>query len=100
VGILGGIVTGVITWAQKEPIAANCSGRICNPTGEGAKDTAAITGVVSSVVSPIGLGALAAGVILYLTEPPPSKFGSTEPRWHLNAAASPGRGGVEIDYSF
>ncbi|MRG95831.1 tetratricopeptide repeat protein [Polyangium spumosum] len=100
VGILGGIVTGVITWAQKEPIEKNCSGRICNPTGEGAKDTAAITGVVSSVALPVGLGALAAGVILYLTEPPPSKFGSTEPRLRLRADASPGRGGVEIDYSF
>ena len=100
VGILGGIVTGVVTWAQTEPIDKNCKGRICNPTGEGAKDTAAITGIVSSVTLPVGLGALAAGVILYLTEPPPSKFGSTEPRLRVNAAASPGRGGVEIDWSF
>ncbi|MDI1450418.1 hypothetical protein [Polyangium sp. 6x1] len=100
VGILGGIVTGVITWAQKEPIATNCLGRVCNPIGESAKDTAAITEVVSSVAFPVGAAALAAGVILYLTEPPPSKFGSTEPRLRLNATASPSRAGVELDWSF
>ena len=97
VGILGGVVTGVITWAQKEPIATNCRGKICNATGEGAKDTAAITGITSTVLFPVGLAALGTGVILYFTEPPPSKFGGAEPKVRVGATMGPSAGTVEVD---
>lgn len=97
VGILGGVVTGVITWAQKDPIEANCRGKICNATGQGAKDTAAITGMISTVLFPVGLAALGTGVVLYFTEPPPSKFGSAEPQVRVGATMGPSAGTVEVD---
>jgi hypothetical protein len=75
VGILGGVVTGAITWAQKGPIESNCIGRICNPIGVGAKDTAKATGIISTVAFPVGLAALGAGVLLYVTEPAPARLG-------------------------
>ncbi len=96
--LLGGVVTGVITWAQKEPIEKNCRGKICNTTGEGAKDTAAITGTISTVIFPIGLAALGAGVILYFTEPPPSKFGSAEPKVRFFATMGPSAGEVGLQW--
>jgi hypothetical protein len=99
VGVLGGIVTGAITWAQKSPIEQNClaaNPKICNPTGEGAKQTAEITGLVSTVAFPVGLVTLGAGIILYLTEPAPSKFGAAEPKIRVGAALGPGAGALDV----
>jgi len=96
VGILGGLVSGVITWGQKPTIEKNCRGKICNPTGEAAKDTAGITGLISSVAFPLGIVALGGGAILYFTEPPPSKFGSLrEQKYSVGAAV--GAGTLEVD---
>ena len=105
VGILGGVVTGVITWTQKEPIEKNCRstkdyGVVCNTTGQGAKDTAAITGLISSVLFPVGVAALGTGAILYFTEPPPSKFGSAEPKIRIGATMGPSAGTVEVDFQW
>jgi hypothetical protein len=100
-GLVGGVVTGAITFAQKDPIAQNClekNQKICNPTGVAAKERAAITGLVSTVLTPVGLVGLGVGVILYLTEPPPSKFGSTKPHWQWRASTAPGTTGVEAEY--
>ncbi len=100
-GLLGGVVTGAITFAQKDPIEKNClatNQKICNPTGAGAKQTAAISGLVSTVLFPVGAVALGVGAILYFTEPPPSKFASVEPRFHWNVAAGPGTAALEVNY--
>lgn len=100
-GILGGLVTGAITFAQKDPIDKNClpaNQKICNPTGVSAKNTAQISGLVSTVLFPVGAVGLGVGAILYFTEPPPSKFGSTEPAWRWNVSAAPGLAGVEAEY--
>ncbi|HMY18468.1 MAG TPA: hypothetical protein PKA58_19210 [Polyangium sp.] len=99
VSLVGGIVTGAITFAQKDPIANNClatNQKICNPTGVGAKETAKISGLVSTVLFPVGGVGLVVGTILYFTEPPPSKFGRDDTRWHWNVAATPGFAGVEV----
>lgn len=101
VGLVGGIVTGAITFAQKDPIAKNCletNLKICNPTGVAAKENAKISGLVSTILFPIGAVGLGVGAILYFTEPPPSKFGRTEPHWRWNVAAGPGLAGVEAEY--
>jgi len=100
VGILGGVVTGAITWAQKEPIAKNClvtNPKVCNPTGIGAKNTAGITGLVSTVAFPVGFVALATGITLYFTEPPPSKFGRAEPKVRIGATVGASAGTLEVD---
>jgi hypothetical protein len=99
-GIVGGVVTGAITYAQKGPIDQNClatNQNICNPTGVAAKETAKISGLVSTVLFPVGVVGLGVGAILYLTEPPPSKFGSAEPRWRWNVSAAPGFAGAEAE---
>lgn len=93
--LLGGVVTGVITWAQKGSIEKNCRGKICNVTGEGAKDTAATTGLISSVAFPIAAATLGAGAILYFTEPAPSKFGKAGPKVFVGAAV--GAGALEVN---
>jgi hypothetical protein len=97
VGVLGGAVTGAITWAQKGPIALNCQGRICNETGVHAKDTARVSGLISTIAFPVGLAALGAGLIVYVTEPPPSKFGNMAPRVRVGAAVGAGDAALEVD---
>jgi len=82
-GVLGGVITGAITYAQKDPIGKNCLAtnlKICNPTGVAAKNTAKISGLVSDVLFPVGAVGLGVGAILSFTEPPPSKFGMAAPR--------------------
>lgn len=96
-GILGGVVTGAITWAQKGPIAENCQGRICNEAGVSAKETAATTGIISTVSFPVGLAALGAGVLLYVTEPAPSRLGQVGPRVRVGAAAGASDAALEVD---
>jgi len=100
-GLLGGVVTGVITWAQKGPIENNCNltldPHFCNTEGKNAKDTAYVTGLISSVTMPAGLVALGTGVLLYLTEPPPSRFGSAEPKVRVGAAVGAGAGSLEVN---
>jgi hypothetical protein len=101
-GVLGGIVTGAIVWAQKTPITQNCKSfdnkTICNSTGEHAKDTARISGVISTVAFPVGLAALGGGVLLYVTEKPPSKFGSVAPGTQVRAALGPTGGSLEVQW--
>ncbi|MDI1436363.1 tetratricopeptide repeat protein [Polyangium sorediatum] len=101
VAILGGAVTGAITWAQMEPAETNCrettDGTVCNTTGRGAKDTGAATGLISTVLFPVGFAALGAGALLYFTEPPPSKFESGAPKVRVGATMGPNAGAVEVD---
>jgi len=99
-GLIGGIATGAITFAQKDPIAQNCLStnlKICNATGTAAKNTAEISGLVSSILFPVGIVGVGVGAILYFTEPAPSKFGSTSPKWRWNVNAGPGFAGVETN---
>jgi hypothetical protein len=95
VGILGGVVTGAITWAQKGPIEGNCLGRICNETGVGAKDTAKVTGIISTVAFPVGIAALGAGVLLYVTEPAPARLGGMPAGPRVGTRVGPGSLAVE-----
>jgi hypothetical protein len=100
-GLLGGVVTGAVTYAQKDPIEKNCLStnlKMCNPTGVSAKGTAEVSGLVSTVLFPVGAVALGIGALLYFTEPPPSKFGSIAPQFRWNVAAGPGMGGAELEY--
>jgi hypothetical protein len=100
-GLLGGVVTGAVTFAQKDPIEKNClptNQKICNPTGVSAKQTASISGLVSTVLFPVGAVALGVGAILYFTEPPPSKFGAVERRLGWNVVAGPGTAAFEVNY--
>ena len=100
-GVLGGFVAGAITFAQKDAIEKNClptNQKMCNPTGVNAKNTAKIAGLSSTILFPIGAVGLGVGAILYFTEPPPSKFGSTQPSFRWNVAAGPGSAGVEAEY--
>ncbi len=100
-GVLGGFGAGAVTFAQKDLIAKNClptNQKLCNPTGVDAKNTAKTAGLASTILFPIGAVGLGVGAILYFTEPPPSKFGSTEPSFRWNVAAGPGSAGVEAEY--
>jgi len=106
-GLLGGVVTGVITWAQKEPIATNCkpwtdpvdkaTKLACNDVGVSAKETAGVTGILSSILFPVGVVALGTGITLYLTEPPPSRFGAAPPQLRVGTAVGVGAASLEVD---
>ncbi|MDC3956765.1 hypothetical protein [Polyangium jinanense] len=101
VGIAGGLVMGIITWAQKEPIEKNClptNPKICNTTGVGAKQTAAITGMMSNVALPVGVALLGTGIALYFTEPPPSNFGKLGPGTQVRVGLGPMSGSVEVQW--
>ena len=78
VGIVFGAVTGVVTWGQKSVVTDNCndgSPRFCNPVGESASSTAATFGTVSTVSFAVGLTCLVGGIVLYATEPAPTRLG-------------------------
>lgn len=82
-GILLGAVTGALVWGQKGIISDNCGeglNHLCNPAGESASDTAQTFGTVSTVGFAVGLTALAGGILLYVTEPAPTKLGSVPGR--------------------
>ncbi|APR80216.1 Hypothetical protein A7982_05563 [Minicystis rosea] len=81
-GLLTSAVTGAVTWGQKGVIEDNCkvaTPRICNQEGQSASDTAKTLGTVSTVTIVAGGVLLAAGVILYVTEPSPIKLGQAAP---------------------
>ncbi len=101
VGILGGLVSGVITWGQKPTIEKNCMStntKICNPTGVGAKTTATVTGWISQVTLPIGLVAVGTGAFLYYTEPPPSKFNERSSTPQIRLGLGPTSGSIQIQW--
>jgi hypothetical protein len=102
-GIIGGTVTGAVTWGQKDSIAKGClpaEPKICNPSAVAAKETAELSGLLSTILFPIGGVALATGVVLYVTEPPPSVFDSTGSGVRFNVHAGLGSGGIEMNYSW
>lgn len=91
-GILLGAVTGGVTWGQKGTIADNCQdgeNRLCNLKGEAASDTAATFGVVSTVGFALGLSCLAGGIVLYVTEPAPTRLGRTPSFTALDVRPTP-----------
>lgn len=77
--LIAGVVTGALVWGQKGTIEGNCRNNVCNPKGESAADLASASGLASTITFSVGGAALATGVILYLTEPAPSKFGTMAP---------------------
>lgn len=104
VSVLGGVVTGAIVWAQKSPIEQNCKSynnkTICNGTGQSAKDTARISGIVSNVAFPVGLASIATAAILYFTEPKQSKFGTNENRVQVGAYVLPSSAALQVGVSW
>jgi hypothetical protein len=94
-GVLVSVVTGAITWGQKGPISDNCNTgmpRICNQAGQSAADTAKTLGLTSTVSLVAGGVLLLTGVILYVTEPTPTRLGQASPRFTM--ALSPTQGGA------
>lgn len=79
-GVLLGAITGGVTWGQKGIVTDNCrdgKARLCNLQGESASNTAGTFGLVSTVGFAVGLTCLAGGVVLYVTEPAPTRLGRT-----------------------
>ncbi len=102
-GIIGGVVTGAVTWGQKDSITNGClpdEPRICNPSAVASKETAKISGLLSTILFPFGAVALGTGVVLYVTEPAASVFESASSGLRLNARAGFGSGGVELNYTW
>jgi tetratricopeptide (TPR) repeat protein len=103
-GIIAGTVTGAVTWGQKDSIAKGClpaEPKICNQSAVAAKETAKLSGLLSTIFFPVGAVALTTGVILYVTEPPASAFDSASaPGLRLNVQAGFGTTGVELNYSW
>lgn len=91
-GLLVSVVTGAITWGQKGVITDNCNvatPRICNEKGQTASDTAKTLGTISTVTIVAGGVLLATGVILYVTEPAPTRLGQAPPRLAFGFNATP-----------
>lgn len=79
-GLAAGAISGGYTWGQAGIIEKSCVDQLCTPKGEEAKDTAATYGTVSTVTFAVGGVALAAGVILFVTAPSPSKLSAVPAR--------------------
>lgn len=84
-----GAVTGGVVWGQMGTVEANCKKHLCNQVGEAAADTAQTLGVVSTVTFVVGAAGLLTGIILYVTEPGPSRLGALPSRMTLGVNASP-----------
>ncbi len=92
-GLLVSAVTGAITWGQKGTIAENCKDgmpRICNADGQASADLAKKTGLTSTITIVAGGVLLTTGVILYVTEPTPTRLGAAPPRFTAGVGATPG----------
>jgi hypothetical protein len=87
--VVVGAVTGGVVWGQMSTVTDNCKKQLCNQAGEAAADTAKTLGVVSTVAFVVGGAGLATGIILYVTEPAPSRLGSMPSRMALGINASP-----------
>jgi hypothetical protein len=85
-GLLLGIVSGAVTWAQKGRVSSNCEAnpmvgksmavlpQVCNPDGESGANTARTWGAVSTPAFVAGGALLGLGIILYVTEPTPARL--------------------------
>jgi hypothetical protein len=90
--LLTSAVTGAITWGQKGIIEDNCrvaTPRICNQQGQSASDTARTLGTVSTVTLVAGGVLLTTGVILYVTEPAPTRLGQAPRHFTFGLNAAP-----------
>ena len=100
-GLLLGVVSGAITWAQKSVIDGNCAStatatmmtpQVCNASGQSAADTAHTWGTVSTPAFIAGGALVATGIILYVTEPAPPKLQGTLRRLSVGVASVDHRG--------
>jgi hypothetical protein len=100
-GLLLGVVSGAITWAQKSVIDGNCvatatatmmTPQVCNAAGQSAADTAHTWGIVSTPSFIAGGALVATGIILYVTEPAPPKLQGTLRRLSVGVAGLDYRG--------
>jgi hypothetical protein len=101
--IIGGVVTGAVTWGQKDTIDKGCKPdepRTCNEGAVAAKETAKVSGLASTILFPVGAVAAAIGVVLYVTEPPPSVFDAASSELTMRGWAGVGSGGVEFNYTW
>jgi len=91
-GVLLGAITGAVTWGQKGIVTDNCQdgqSRLCTLKGESASDTAGTFGLVSTVGFAVGLTCLAGGIVLYVTEPAPTRLGRTPTFTALDVKPTP-----------
>lgn len=96
-GLLVSAVTGAVTWGQKGTIAENCNDgmpRICNAQGQSSADLAKTTGLTSTITIVAGAALLATGVILYATEPKPTRLGGAPAR--MTVGVNPSAGGARL----
>lgn len=100
-GVLLGVVSGAITWAQKSVIDGNCAAtatatmmtpQVCNAAGQSAADTAHTWGEVSTPAFIAGGALVATGIILYVTEPAPAKLQGMVRRLSVGVASVDHRG--------
>jgi hypothetical protein len=77
--VLGGI-TGAIALSKKSAIDEGCVDHVCTREGKAAADSARTPGLLSSIGFGVGAAGLAAGAVLWLTEPSAARTGGAKPR--------------------
>lgn len=66
---LGGLTLGVLAVGQKGAIDEHCSGHLCDAEGASAASRAQTLGLASTVVTGVGIAAIGAATVLWLTAP-------------------------------
>jgi len=74
---LGGVMGGMAL-SKKSTIDASCVDGICNAEGKAAADGARTPGLLSTIGFGVGAAGVAAGLVLFLTEPSSSQTGSAK----------------------
>lgn len=106
VGVVGvglGTFFGLKAFSDWHTRNTNCPGGRCNQAAVAAHDSAHSAAIASDISFGVGIAALGAGVVLWLTsrggseEQPP---GSASARVHVAPLAGPGVGGVNVEGQF
>jgi hypothetical protein len=87
--LLAGAITGGLAIGKKSVVNANCSGLVCNHTGETAVNAGRAFGTASTVGLSLGAVGLATGAVLYFTAKRPPRIEQKAARWEGGIAASP-----------
>ena len=88
-GLALGGVTGAMALSKRSVIRAHCEGAVCDAEGKAAADAIQLPGTLSTIGFGVGAASVAAGLILWLTEPRGPEVGEAKPKLRAMVDAGP-----------
>jgi hypothetical protein len=95
-GVVVGAVTGGLVFSKKGVVEDNCQDLLCNAEGKAAADDAKTLGMVSNVSIGVGLGLVAAGVLMVVLAPDSNASSDDLAKSRLRVELGPGGGALSL----